>query len=177
VRREEQTLAAYPAPLVPPPVPRPGRSIAGGSRLRAVCLQGWCREHKRRWQGARDLRSGVDGPSRAVALKIAKSPAEFRRRQNRSFEIVLARRPELLLYRCHIDITSSPNTSPFSLAGDPADRSHNPLCVPRKTVAGVLQKMHQMSGRCAGRRVTRNTSGCPECPAPRVLAGGIGVTP
>jgi reductive dehalogenase len=188
VRREDQTLAAYPAPLVPPPIPAPfpidrEAGIAAYEQLLTPA------EYQRRVAAgetdglAPGLRPLV-GPAPVIVAKIARRWQSSADGKIDLFEIVSRDGSELPAFTAggHIDITVTPEyIRQFSLAGDPADRSRYLVGVLREDSGrGGSRKIHQMLRPGVPVVVSRPRNHFPVAPnAPRhvLLAGGIGVTP
>jgi reductive dehalogenase len=188
VRREDQTLAAYPAPSVPPPIPAPWpidreAGIAAYGQLLTPA------EHQRRVAAGAThglvpgLRPLV-GPSPVIVAKIAS------RRQGSAdgridlFEIVSRDGSDLPTFTAgaHIDITVTPEyIRQFSLAGDPADHGRYLVGVLREDSGrGGSKKIHEMLRPGVPVVVSRPRNHFPVAPNVRrhvLVGGGIGVTP
>jgi reductive dehalogenase len=188
VRREDQTLAAYPAPLVPPPIPAPfpidrEAGIAAYEQLLTPA------EYQRRvMAGETDgLAPGLrplEGPAPVVVAKIGRRWQSSTDGKIDLFEILSRDGGDLPAFTAggHIDITVTPEyIRQFSLAGDPADRSRYLVGVLREDGGrGGSKKIHQMLRPGVPVVVSRPRNHFPVAPDARrhvLLAGGIGVTP
>jgi reductive dehalogenase len=188
LKYEDQTLAAYPAPLVPPPVPAPFPvdREAGIAAYKAMLSP---TEHQRRIAAGetKDLVPGVtplDGPPPVIVAKIGRRWQSSADGKIDLFEIISRDGMPLPAYEAgaHIDITVTPEfIRQFSLAGDPAD--------PRKYLVGILRedagrggsiKIHQMLKPGVPVVVSQPRNHFPVVKDGRrhiLMAGGIGVTP
>jgi reductive dehalogenase len=186
LKYEEQTLAVYPADVMPPPypVPFPISREAGIERYRAMLTPD---EHKARL--ARGETEGLvpqfrlpDGPPPVfpVILKRREDMAEDITR----FEFVPANGGELPKFDAgaHVDVVIAPEyLRQYSLAGDPADNSKYVLGVQREP-QGRGGSILMLRAFREGRRVfispPRNHFPLEEGATKSFLfAGGIGVTP
>jgi ferredoxin-NADP reductase len=188
VRREDQTLAAYPAPLVPPPIPAPfpidrEAGIAAYEQLLTPAAY-----QRRVAAGETDgLAPGLrplEGPAPVIVAKIGRRWQSSIDGKIDLFEIVSRDGSELPAFTAggHIDITVTPEyIRQFSLAGDPADRSRYLVGVLREDSGrGGSRKIHQMLRPGVPVVVSRPRNHFPVAPDARrhvLLAGGIGVTP
>jgi reductive dehalogenase len=187
LKYEEQTLAAYPAPLVPPPAPAPSPidREAGIAAYQALLSPD---AYQRR------LAAG-ETETLAPGLKIVGTPpvivAKIAARRKSSadgkidvFEIVARDGAELPPFEAgaHIDVTVTPQyIRQFSLAGDPADRGKYLVGVLREDAGrGGSIKIHQMLKPGVPVVVSRPRNHFPVAKDGKrhlLLAGGIGVTP
>ena len=140
LKYEDQTLAAYPAPLVPPPFPAPFPidREAGIAAYKALLSPD---EHQRR-VAAGDTKNLVpgtrplDGPPPVIVAKVGKRWQSSADGKIDLFEIVSRDGRPLPAFEAgaHIDITVTPQfIRQFSIASDPADRS--------KYLVGVLREI------------------------------------
>jgi reductive dehalogenase len=188
LKYEDQTLAAYPAPLVPPPLPAPYPvdREAGVAAYKAMLSPA---EHQSRIAESKtkDLVPGVrplDGPPPVIVAKVGKRWQSSADGKIDLFEIISRDGKPLPAYEggAHIDITVTPQfIRQFSLAGDPADRS--------KYLVGILRedrgrggsiKIHQMLKPGVPVVVSQPRNHFPIVKDGQrhvLMAGGIGVTP
>ncbi len=188
LKYEDQTLTAYPAPLVPPPLPAPypADREAGIAAYKALLSPA---EHQRRISegNTKDLVPGVrplDGPPPVIVAKVGKRWQSSADGKIDLFEIVSRDGTPLPSYEAgaHIDITVTPEfIRQFSLASDPAD--------PSKYLVGILRedqgrggsiKIHQMLKPGVPVVVSQPRNHFPVVKDGRrhiLMAGGIGVTP
>jgi reductive dehalogenase len=186
LKYEDQTLAVYPADVMPPPypVPFPINREAGIERYRSLLTP---EEHKARI--ARGETAGLvpqfkmpDGPPPVfpVILKKREDMAEDVAR----FEFVAANGGELPKFDAgaHIDVVIAPEyLRQYSLAGNPADNSIYVLGVQREP-QGRGGSILMLRAFREGRRVfispPRNHFPLDETASKSFLfAGGIGITP
>lgn len=189
LRYEDQTLAVYPADQMPPPypVPHPVQREAGIARYKGLLTP---EDYKAR------LRSGQ---TQGLAPGPAPLPA-----QPPVFPVVLTRRKdmaegvaryeftapdgrELPAFEAgaHIDVVIAPEYQrPYSLAGDPADRSRYVLGVqrelPERGGRGGSALMHRVFREGRQVFVSRPANHFPlqeDARLSLLMAGGIGVTP
>ena len=188
LKHEDQTLAAYPAPLLPPPVPAPFPvdREAGIDAYKALLSP---EEHQRRIAAGdtKGLVPGVrplEGPPPVIVAKIGTRWQSSADGKIDLFEIVSRDGKPLPSFEAgaHIDITVTPQfIRQFSLASDPADR--------KKYLVGVLRedqgrggsiKIHQMLKPGVPVVVSQPRNHFPVMKDGRrhiLMAGGIGVTP
>ena len=187
LKYEDQTLAAYPAPLVPPPVPAPcpidrESGIAAYKQLLSPD------EHKRRIAVGEtaNLVPGLKpvGEPSVVVAKIGRRWQSSSDGKIDLFEIITRDGTDLPPFEAgaHIDITVTPQfIRQFSLAGDPADRSRYLVGVLREDLGrGGSIKIHQMLKPGVPVVVSTPRNHFPVVKEGRrhlLLAGGIGVTP
>jgi reductive dehalogenase len=186
VRYDEQTLAVYPADTMPPPWPvaHPVDRERGIERYRALLTPA---EYRQRL-AAGDT-EGLAPPFRMPDGPPPVFPVVLRRREEMAeglarYEFESPDGAPLPVWEAgaHIDVVIAPEYNrPYSLAGDPADRSRYVLGVLREAKGrGGSALMHRVFRE--GKRVfvspPRNHFPLDES-APHVLlfAGGIGVTP
>ncbi len=188
LKYEDQTLAAYPAPLVPPPVPAPFPidREAGIAAYKAMLSPA---EHQRRIANGdtKDLVPGVrplDGPPPVIVAKIGKRWQSSADGKIDLFEIVSRDGKPLPSFEAgaHIDITVTPQfIRQFSLASDPADRGKYLVGVLREDQGrGGSVKIHQMLKPGVPVIVSQPRNYFPVMKDGRrhiLMAGGIGVTP
>lgn len=186
LKYEDQTLAVYPADVMPPPypVPFPINREAGIERYRSLLTP---EEHKERialgeTAGLVPQFKMPDGPPPVfpVILKKREDMAEDVAR----FEFVAANGGELPKFDAgaHIDVVIAPEyLRQYSLAGDPADNSKYVLGVQREP-QGRGGSILMLRAFREGRRVfispPRNHFPLDETASKSFLfAGGIGITP
>jgi reductive dehalogenase len=188
LRYEDQTLAAYPAPLVPPPLPAPYPvdREAGIAAYKAMLSPA---DHQRRIAEGKteNLVPGVrplDGPPPVIIAKIGKRWQSSADGKIDLFEIVSRDGKPLPAFEAgaHIDITVTPQfIRQFSLAGDPADTSRYLLGILREDRGrGGSIKIHQMLKPGVPVVVSQPRNHFPVVKDARrhiLMAGGIGVTP
>jgi reductive dehalogenase len=186
LKYEDQTLAVYPADVMPPPYPvaHPVNREAGIARYRGLLTPG---EHK-----ARLSRNETEGLVPQFKVPVGPPPvfpAIVKRREDMTedvarFELVPADGAVLPPFDAgaHVDVVIAPEyLRQFSLAGDPADGSNYVLGVQRELQGrGGSSLMHRVFRE--GRRVfvspPRNHFPLAEDAAQSFFfAGGIGVTP
>ncbi len=186
LKYEEQTLAVYPADVMPPPypVPFPVNREAGIARYRSLLTP---EEHKARL--ARGKTEELVPQFRMPEGPPPVFPALVRRREDMTedvvrFELVSGNGAALPPFDAgaHVDVVIAPEyLRQFSLAGDPADASRYVLGVQREAKGrGGSALMHRVFRE--GRRVfispPRNHFPLAEDAAKTFFfAGGIGVTP
>jgi reductive dehalogenase len=189
LKYEDQTLAAYPAPLLPPPLPAPypADREAGIAAYKAMLSP---EEHQQRLARGeiKNLVPGVrvlEGPPPVIVAKVGKRWQSSADGKIDLFEIVARDDGKPLpAYEAgaHIDITVTPQfIRQFSLASDPAD--------PSKYLVGILRedkgrggsiKIHQMLKPGVPVVVSQPRNHFPVVKDGRrhiLMAGGIGVTP
>jgi reductive dehalogenase len=188
LKYEEQTLAAYPAPLVPPPVPAPfpvdrEAGIAAYKELLSPL------EYKRRVAAGatKNLVPGpkpMEGAPPVVVAKIGRRWVSSADGKIDLFEIVPREGSALPAFAAgaHIDITVTPEfICQFSLAGDPADNSKYLVGVLREDAGrGGSIKIHQTLKPDVPVIISQPRNHFPVVEDARrhlLLAGGIGVTP
>ena len=186
LRYEDQTLAVYPADVMPPPLPiaHPVDREAGIARYRAMLTPEEYRERLRRGEveglvpGPRPL----DGPPPVFPV-ILTTRTDLSADTVR-FDLRAPDGADLPIWEAgaHIDVVIAPEFQrQYSLAGDPADRSVYVLGVQREAGGrGVSMLMHRVFRE--GRRVfvspPRNHFPLDEgAPFSLLMGGGIGVTP
>ncbi|RPH44399.1 MAG: 4Fe-4S dicluster domain-containing protein [Burkholderiales bacterium] len=186
LRHEDQTLAVYPADTMPAPWPvaQPVDRERGIERYRALLTPA---EYRRRL-AAGDT-EGLAPPFRLPDTPPPVFPVVLRRREEMAadlarYELVAVDGGELPAWDAgaHVDVVVAPEyLRPYSLAGDPADRSRYVLGVLREPKGrGGSALMHRVFRE--GRRVfvspPRNHFPLDEGASHVLLfAGGIGVTP
>lgn len=186
LKYEDQTLAVYPADTMPPPypVPFPADRDAGIERYRALLSPD---EYRQRL--ARGETDGLAPPFKLPDGEPPVFPVLLKRREEMAadlarYEFVAPDGGELPPFDAgaHIDVVIAPEYQrPYSLAGDPADRSRYVLGVLREPAGrGGSALMHRAFRE--GRRVfvTRPANHFPLHEDARhclLFAGGIGVTP
>ena len=188
LKYEDQTLAAYPAPLVPPPlpVPFPIDREAGIAAYKSLLSPS---EHQRRIIAGDtvDLVPGprpLDGPPPVIVAKVTRRWQSSADGKIDLFEVVSRDGTPLPSYEAgaHIDITVTPQfIRQFSLASDPAD--------PSKYLVGILRedqgrggsiKIHQMLKPGVPVVISQPRNHFPIAKDGKrhiLMAGGIGVTP
>ena len=188
LKYEEQTLAAYPAPLVPPPLPAPfpvdrEAGIAAYKELLSPL------EYKQRVAAGatENLVPGLkpmEGPPPVVVATIERRWVSSADGKIDLFEIVPREGSRLPQFAAgaHIDITVTPEfIRQFSLAGDPADDKKYLVGVLREDAGrGGSIKIHQMLKPGVPVVVSQPRNHFPVVKEARrhlLLAGGIGVTP
>lgn len=188
LKYEDQTLAVYPAPLMPPPVPAPFPidREAGIAAYKALLSP---EEHQRRIAAGdtKDLVPGVrplEGPPPVIVAKIGKRWQSSADAKIDLFEIVSRDGKPLPSFEAgaHIDITVTPQfIRQFSLASDPADRGKYLVGVLREDQGrGGSIKIHQMLKPGVPVVVSQPRNHFPVAKDGRrhiLMAGGIGVTP
>lgn len=188
LKYEDQTLAAYPAPIVPPPLPAPfpidrEAGIAAYKELLSP------EEYQRRsalGQTA-ELAPGLvpyEGTPPVLVAKIGRRWTSSSDGKIDLFEIVLPNGADLPAFTAgaHIDITVTPEfIRQFSLASDPADRSKYLVGVLREDAGrGGSIKIHQMLKPGVPVVISQPRNHFPVASSTGrhlLLAGGIGVTP
>src|SRR5882757_1341513 len=185
---EDLTLAAYPAPLVPPPFPAPFPidREAGIAAYKTLLTP---QEHQRRLAAGdtKGLVPGVrplEGPPPVIVAKIGKRWPSSADSKIDLFEIIPRDGQPLPSFEAgaHVDITVTPQfIRQFSLASNPAD--------PSKYLVGILRedqgrggsiKIHQMLKPGVPVVVSQPRNHFPTVKDARrhiLMAGGIGVTP
>jgi reductive dehalogenase len=185
---EDQTLAAYPAPLAPLPLPAPSPldREAGIAAYKELLTP---ESYRKRLSAG--LTEGIVPPLRRLTQEPPVLVARVGRRWTSSadgkidlFEIVAADGSDLPGFEAgaHIDVTVTPEyIRQFSLAGDPADRSRYLLGILREDAGrGGSVKIHQMLRPGVPVVVSRPRNHFPVVKEARrhlLMAGGIGVTP
>ena len=184
----DQTLAAYPAPLAPPPLPAPSPidREAGIAAYKGLVSP---KEYRRRL-AAGDTENLVPGlksldePTPVIVAKIGRRWKSSADGKIDLFEIVSRDGSELPAFEAgaHIDITVTPEyIRQFSLAGDPAERSTYLVGVLREDGGrGGSIKIHQMLKPGVPVVISRPRNHFPVAKDGKrhlLLAGGIGVTP
>ncbi|HET8726746.1 MAG TPA: 4Fe-4S double cluster binding domain-containing protein, partial [Alphaproteobacteria bacterium] len=188
LKYEDQTLACYPAPLTPPPLPAPcpvdrEAGIAAYAGLASP-------EEYRRRLAAGDVGSLAPRPPEPTATPpVVVAKVKGRKRSSADgkidlFEIVSRDGSDLPAFAAgaHIDITVTPQyIRQFSLAGDPADRGRYLVGVLREDQGrGGSIKIHQMLKAGTPVVISQPRNHFPivrEGKRHLLLAGGIGVTP
>ncbi len=186
LKYEEQTLAVYPADLMPPPYPVafPVDREQGIRRYRALLTPA---QYRARLAAGRS--EGLAPPTRPLQGDPPVFPVLLRRREAMAedvarYEFVAPDGTELPRFDAgaHIDVVIAPEyLRPYSLAGDPADRSRYVLGVlHERTGRGGSALMHRAFRE--GRRVFigRPINHFPlheDASRTLLFAGGIGVTP
>ena len=186
LKYEEQTLAVYPADLMPPPYPVafPVDREQGIRRYRALLTPA---QYRARLAAGRS--EGLAPPTRPLQGDPPVFPVLLRRREAMAedvarYEFVAPDGKELPRFDAgaHIDVVIAPEyLRPYSLAGDPADRSRYVLGVlHERTGRGGSALMHRAFRE--GRRVFigRPVNHFPlheDASHTLLFAGGIGVTP
>ena len=186
LRAQDQTLAAYPADLMPPPYPVafPIDREEGIARYRALLAPA---EYRRRLSDGRT--EGLAPPFRMPAGDPPVIPVVLARRDEMApdvvrFELRAADGAELPAYSAgaHVDVVIAPEYQrAYSLAGDPADRRRWLLGVQREP-AGRGGSALMLRAFRPGRRVfvSRPVNHFPlaeDAESSLLFAGGIGVTP
>lgn len=188
LKYEDQTLAAYPAPLAPLPLPAPSPidREAGIAAYQGLLSP---QEHQRRLASGEteNLVPGLvqsDEPPPVLVARIGKRWKSSADGKIDIFEIVGNDGAPLPPFKAgaHIDVTVSPEyIRQFSLAGDPADSSKYVLGILREDLGrGGSIKIHQMLKPGVPVVVSRPRNHFPviaEGKRHLLLAGGIGVTP
>lgn len=188
IKHEDQTLAAYPAPLAPLPLPMPSPvdREAGIDAYRNLLTPA---QHQQRVRDGQT--QDLVPPLRRLTEEPPVMVARIGRRWTSSadgkidlFEIVPPDGQDLPAWvaGAHIDITITPEyIRQFSLAGNPADRGRYLLGILREDQGrGGSLKIHQMLRQDAQVVISRPRNHFPVVHAGTrhvLLAGGIGVTP
>jgi ferredoxin-NADP reductase/ferredoxin len=186
LRYEDQTLAVYPADVMPPPLPvaHPINREQGIERYRSLLTPA---EYKARL--ARGETAGLAPPLKLPEGPPPVFPVVLKRREELAtdiarYEFVAPEGGELPAFEAgaHIDVVIAPEyLREYSLAGDPADRTRYVLGVQAEPGGrGGSRLMHRAFRE--GRRVfvsrPRNNFPLEEGASRTFLfAGGIGVTP
>jgi ferredoxin-NADP reductase len=186
LKYEDQTLAVYPADVMPPPypVPHPVNREAGIARYRALLT---VNAYKARL--ARGETRGLAPPTKPLDGAAPVFPVVLKKRRDMTadtakFEFTAADGGTLPPFEAgaHVDVVIAPEyLRQYSLAGDPADASRYVLGVQREPAGrGGSMLMHRAFRE--GRRVfvspPRNHFPLDETATRTILfAGGIGVTP
>ncbi len=186
LKPEEQSLAVYPADVMPAPYPvtQPLDREAGIRRYRALLTPEEYRNRLARGEieGLAPGPRPAEGPPPVLPVILARrdDPAPDVAR----FELVAADGGELPAWGAgaHVDVVIAPEYQrAYSLAGDPADRTRYVLGVQREAAGrGGSALMHRVFR--PGRRlfVTPPKNHFPldeDAPFSLLLAGGVGVTP
>jgi len=188
LRYEDQTLAAYPAPLAPLPLPMtsPVDREKGIDAYKDLLSPG---EYKQRLQSGQveNLVPGLrllEGVAPVLVAKIGRRWTSSADGKIDVFEIVSRDGADLppIEAGAHIDVTVTPElTRQYSLAGDPADRSRYVVGVLREDSGrGGSIKIHQMLKPGTPVVVSQPRNHFRVVAGARrhlLLAGGIGVTP
>lgn len=188
IKPEEQTLAAYPAPLAPLPFPMPAPidREAGIAAYQGLLSSD---EHKKRIEtgDVDNLVPGLVQPPEVAPVIVAKIGRRWTSSADAKidlFEIVSRNGENLPAFEAgaHIDITVTPEyIRQFSLASDPADLSHYLVGVLREDAGrGGSIKLHQMFKPGVPVVISLPRNHFPvirEGKRHLLLAGGIGVTP
>lgn len=186
LKYEDQTLAVYPADVMPPPYPvvHALDREAGIARYRSLLTPD---EYKARLAAGKT--EGLTPPFRMPDGPPPVFPVVLRHREEMTddiarFQFVSANGAELPAFEAggHIDVIIAPEYQrQYSLAGDPADRSSYVLGVLREPEGrGGSMLMHRTfrNGRRVFISVPRNHFPVDETAERSLLfAGGIGVTP
>ncbi len=186
LKYEDQTLAVYPADVMPPPLPvaHPLNREEGIARYRAMLTPEAYREKLSAGDTA-DLapqHPGLDGPPPVFPVIVTKR--EDLAEDVVRFELTSENGTPLPSFDAgaHIDVVIAPEYQrQYSLAGDPADQSKYVLGVLREAEGrGGSLLMHRVFKQ--GRRIfvsePRNHFPLDEtAPFSVLMAGGIGVTP
>lgn len=186
LKYEDQTLAVYPADVMPAPYPvvQPLNREEGIARYRAMLTPEAYRELLEAGET-----EGLAPPFRMPEGEPPVFPVILKRREDMTadiarYEFVPAEAGELPTFEpgAHVNVVIAPEyLRPYSLAGDPADRSKYVLGVQREREGrGGSALMHRAFRE--GRRVfiskPRNHFPLDETASRTLLfAGGIGVTP
>jgi len=188
LKHEDQTLAAYPAPLAPLPLPMPSPldREAGIDAYRQLLSP---QQHQQRVRdGDTDnlvppLRQLTEAPPVIVA-RIGRRWQSSADGKIDLFEIVSKDGQPLPAWAAgaHVDVTVTPEyIRQFSLAGNPAERGHYLLGILREDQGrGGSLKIHQMLRQDTPVVISRPRNHFPIVPSARrhvLMAGGIGVTP
>ncbi len=185
---EDQTLAAYPAPLMPPPVPAPFPidREAGIAAYKSLLTP---EEHRQRIAEGEveNLVPGVvkrAGPAPVLVAKIGRRWKSSADGKIDLFEIVSRDGAPLPTFEAgaHIDVTVTPQfIRQFSLASDPAAPSTYLLGILREDQGrGGSIKIHQMLKPGLPVVISQPRNHFPVIKEARrhlLMAGGIGVTP
>lgn len=188
LKYEDQTLAAYPAPIVPPPLPAPCPidREAGIAAYKSLLSP---EEYQRRSAAGEtaDLAPGLTplaGTPPVIVAKIDRRWTSSVDEKIDLFEIISADGSDLPAFSAgaHIDITVTPEfIRQFSLASDPADRSKYLVGVLREDAGrGGSIKIHQMLKPGVPVVISQPRNHFPVSKSDGrhlLLAGGIGVTP
>jgi len=186
LKYEDQTLAVYPADVMPPPYPiiHPLNREAGIARYKALLTPA---EYKARLaqgetEGLAPQARIPDGPPPVFPVILKKR--EDLTEDTARYEFIAANRSDLPAFEpgAHIDVVIAPEYQrQYSLAGDPADHAKYVLGVQREPEGrGGSMLMHRAFRE--GRRVfvsqPRNHFPLEEdAPNSLFFGGGIGVTP
>jgi reductive dehalogenase len=185
---QDQTLAAYPAPLAPPPLPAPSPvdREAGIAAYRSLLSP---QEHKRRLAAGEteNLVPRLTPPEGAPPVVVAKIGRRWKSSADGKidlFEIISRDGSDLPPFEAgaHIDIIVAPEyIRQFSLASDPAERGRYLVGVLREDAGrGASIKIHQMLKPGVPVVISRPRNHFPVVRDGKrhlLLAGGIGVTP
>lgn len=188
LKYEDQTLAAYPAPLVPPPFPAPFPidREAGIAAYKTLLSP---EEYQQRLAAGetKDLAPGpkpLDGPPPVIVAKVGKRWKSSADGKIDLFEIVSRDGKSLPSFEAgaHIDITVTPQfIRQFSLASDPADCGKYLVGILREDQGrGGSIKIHQMLRPGVPVVISQPRNHFPvakDCQRHLLMAGGIGVTP
>jgi reductive dehalogenase len=185
LRHEDQTLAVYPAPLAPPPAPYPWPMDreAGIAAYRAMIPAQTYRDHVA--AGTVDTVAHVyRPPSDSPVMALVVSGVQRMTDAITCYELRALEGGDLPAWEAgaHLDIVVAPEfLRPYSLCGDPADRSRYQIAVLREDGGrGGSQLMHRIF--TTGRRVfaAHPVNHFPLDPSARrtlLMGGGIGITP
>ena len=189
LRHEDQTLAVYPADLMPPPYPvvHPVQREAGIARYKALLTPA---EYKARLHSGQ-TQGLAPGPA-PLPAQAPVFPVVLQRRQEMAegvarYEFTAPDGRELPAFEAgaHIDVVIAPEYQrAYSLAGDPADRSRYVLGVqregPEQGGRGGSALMHRVFREGRQVFVSRPVNHFPlreDASLSLLMAGGIGVTP
>jgi len=188
IKYEDQTLAAYPAPLAPPPFPAPfplDREAGIAAYKSLLSPQEYQRRLARGETAA--LAPGLVAPDPQPPVIVAMIGNRWKSSADGKidlFEIVSRDGSDLPLFGAgaHIDVTASPEyIRQFSLASDPANSRSYLVGVLREDAGrGGSIKIHQMLKRGVPVVISRPRNHFPlhqDGKRHLLLAGGIGVTP
>lgn len=186
LKPEDQTLAVYPADVMPPPLPvvHPLNREEGIARYRSLLTPD---EYRNRL--ARGAVDGLAPGTRPLLGPPPVFPVVLTRRDDLStdvvrFEFTRADGSDVPAFDAgaHVDVVIAPEYQrPYSLAGDPADRSRYVLGVQREAAGrggSMLMTRVFREGRQVFVSAPRNHFPLAEdAPYSLLMGGGIGITP
>ena len=183
LRYEDQTLAVYPAPLVPHPYPYP-YTMDREAGIEAYQAMITADEYKARLARGEDPAHKARDYDESPVLRVQITKAEQSARDITIYEFTSLDGAELPTWEAgaHLDIVVAPEfLRQYSMSGDPADRS--------KYQIGVLREAHGRGGSALlhrifneGRKIfiSKPINHFPlheDAPVSYLMGGGIGITP